>query len=63
VTQSVAKVKWCQWWKKEICVWNTSGIIMVGGKLQYSEKNLFQFQFVHYKFQMDWAGTEPRPPH
>jgi hypothetical protein len=32
------------------------------GKPKYSEKNLSQCHFVHYKSHMDWPGIEPGPP-
>jgi hypothetical protein len=31
------------------------------GKAKYWEKDLPQCHFVHHKFYMRWAGTEPGP--
>jgi len=33
-----------------------------GEKPKYSEKNLSQCYFIHYKYHMDWLGVEPSPP-
>lgn len=32
------------------------------GKLKYSDTNLCQCHFNHYKFHTDWSGIEPKPP-
>jgi hypothetical protein len=37
-------------------------MIVIGGKLQYSEKPFSQCHFVHHEFHMDWPGTDRAPP-
>ena len=32
------------------------------GKAKYSERNLYQCHFVHYKSHNDWPGIESRAP-
>lgn len=43
------------------CEWSIGRMITGMGKLQYSEKDLLQFHFIHHKSHTSYPENEPRP--